>query len=87
MSSSLCCDGQLVLGMEPTLKCGYIPSEIALEKANFSFASSYKLNIASRLVGRSLCTLSLLSVVLHMYLSGLDNPRSFILCILTFMDL
>lgn len=44
-----------------------IPSEVALEKANFFFVSSYKLNIASRLVGRSLCTLSLLSVVLYMY--------------------
>lgn len=65
-----------------------IPSEIALEKiANFSFASSYKLNIASRLVGRSLCTLALLSAVLYMYLLGLYTPCSLILCILTFMDL
>lgn len=65
-----------------------ISSETALEKiANFSFASSYKLNIASRLVGRSLCTLPLLSIVLYMYLLVLDTPRSLILCILTFMDL
>lgn len=37
--------GYLLLGMRPTFKCGYIPSEMPLEKTSCSFATGSQLEI------------------------------------------